>query len=38
MAFREAEKLIKRFPDFEEMDESGYFDRNNYLALASPGA
>lgn len=38
MAFREAEELVKRFPDFEEMDESGYFVRNKYLGIPSPGA
>lgn len=38
MAFREAEKLTKRFPDFEEMDISGYFARNNYLYMPPPGA
>ena len=38
MAYREAEKLINKFSDFEEMDESGYFVRNKYLSIPTPGA
>ena len=37
-AFIEADKLMKAFTDIYAMEESGYFDRNNYLGLPSGAA
>ena len=37
-AFIEAGRLVHRFSTYDEMDESDYFDKNNYLALPLGGA